>query len=103
LSGESLTVLVTAGQRAARRTRQRESVRRKTRQRSKEVAQNKNHLTISFEFFPPKTAEMEATLWRSIQHLAPLDPSFVSVTYGADGSTRDRTHNIVTRILRETR
>jgi len=66
------------------------------------VAQNKNHLTISFEFFPPKTAEMEATLWRSIQHLAPLDPAFVSVTYGADGSTRDRTHNIVTRILRET-
>jgi 5,10-methylenetetrahydrofolate reductase len=66
------------------------------------VALNKNRLTISFEFFPPKTAEMEATLWRSIEHLAPLDPAFVSVTYGADGSTRDRTHNIVTRILRET-
>ena len=67
------------------------------------MALNKNRLTISFEFFPPKTPEMEATLWRSIQHLAPLDPAFVSVTYGADGSTRDRTHNIVTRILRETR
>ena len=67
------------------------------------MAQNKNRLTISFEFFPPKTAEMEATLWRSIEHLAPLDPAFVSVTYGADGSTRDRTHNIVTRILSETR
>jgi methylenetetrahydrofolate reductase (NADPH) len=66
------------------------------------VAFNKNRLTVSFEFFPPKTPEMEATLWRSIQHLAPLDPAFVSVTYGADGSTRDRTHNIVTRILRET-
>jgi methylenetetrahydrofolate reductase (NADH) len=66
------------------------------------MALNKDRLTISFEFFPPKTAQMEETLWRSIQHLAPLDPAFVSVTYGADGSTRDRTHNIVTRILRET-
>lgn len=67
------------------------------------MARNKNDLRVSFEFFPPKTPEMEATLWRSIQHLAPLEPNFVSVTYGADGSTRDRTHNIVTRILRETR
>src|SRR5262245_55886906 len=57
---------------------------------------------VSFEFFPPKTAEMEATLWKSVQRLAPLRPRFVSVTYGADGSTRDRTHNIVTRIARET-
>ncbi len=57
---------------------------------------------VSFEFFPPKTETMEQTLWRSIQRLAPLQPRFVSVTYGADGSTRDRTHNIVTRILRET-
>src|SRR5262245_7591954 len=76
--------------------------RSETTTRETAVALNKNRLTISFEFFPPKTAEMEATLWRSIQHLAPLDPAFVSVTYGADGSTRDRTHNIVTRILRET-
>lgn len=53
---------------------------------------------VSFEFFPPKTAEMEATLWKSVQRLAPLRPRFVSVTYGADGSTRDRTHQIVTRI-----
>jgi methylenetetrahydrofolate reductase (NADH) len=66
------------------------------------MALNKDRLTISFEFFPPKTPQMEETLWRSIQHLAPLDPAFVSVTYGADGSTRDRTHNVVTRILRET-
>lgn len=57
---------------------------------------------VSFEFFPPKTAEMEANLWRAVQRLAPLQPRFVSVTYGADGSTRDRTHNIVRRIVRET-
>ena len=57
---------------------------------------------VSFEFFPPKTPEMEGTLWKSVERLAPLRPRFVSVTYGADGSTRDRTHNIVTRIARET-
>ena len=57
---------------------------------------------ISFEFFPPKTEKMEETLWNSIQRLAPLAPRFVSVTYGADGSTRDRTHNAVSRIARET-
>jgi methylenetetrahydrofolate reductase (NADPH) len=57
---------------------------------------------ISFEFFPPATPKMEATLWRSVQALAPLRPKFVSVTYGADGSTRDRTHRIVQRIQRET-
>jgi methylenetetrahydrofolate reductase (NADPH) len=57
---------------------------------------------VSFEFFPPNDAPMEQTLWSSIQRLAPLAPRFVSVTYGADGSTRERTHNVVTRILRET-
>jgi methylenetetrahydrofolate reductase (NADPH) len=57
---------------------------------------------VSFEFFPPKTPEMEATLWQAIQKLAPLRPCFVSVTYGADGSTRDRTHRIVSRITSET-
>jgi methylenetetrahydrofolate reductase (NADPH) len=57
---------------------------------------------VSFEFFPPKTAEMEANLWKSVQRLAPLQPRFISVTYGADGSTRDRTHNIVRRVARET-
>lgn len=57
---------------------------------------------VSFEFFPPNDAKMEETLWASIQHLAPLRPRFVSVTYGADGSTRERTHNVVTRILNET-
>jgi methylenetetrahydrofolate reductase (NADPH) len=59
-------------------------------------------VTVSFEFFPPNDAQMEQTLWSSIQRLAPLAPRFVSVTYGADGSTRERTHNVVTRILRET-
>lgn len=57
---------------------------------------------VSFEFFPPRDAEMEEMLWRSVQRLAPLAPAFVSVTYGADGSTRNRTHQLVTRIQRET-
>lgn len=57
---------------------------------------------VSFEFFPPKTEEMERTLWESIERLAPLCPSFVSVTYGAGGSTRERTHATVRRILAET-
>ncbi|HRN53844.1 MAG TPA: methylenetetrahydrofolate reductase [NAD(P)H] [Gemmatimonadaceae bacterium] len=59
-------------------------------------------IEVSFEFFPPKTAEMEQTLWKSIQRLAPLAPRFVSVTYGAGGSTRERTHQTVHRILSET-
>ncbi len=57
---------------------------------------------ISFEFFPPKTESMEQTLWGSIEKLAPLEPDFVSVTYGAGGSTRDRTHKTVSRIIAET-
>jgi methylenetetrahydrofolate reductase (NADPH) len=57
---------------------------------------------VSFEFFPPNTPQMEATLWSSIERLAPLKPRFVSVTYGADGSTRTRTHSIVTRVMKET-
>ena len=59
-------------------------------------------IKASFEFFPPKTPEMEDQLWRSIRRLEPLKPSFVSVTYGAGGSTRDRTHNTVKRIIEET-
>jgi methylenetetrahydrofolate reductase (NADPH) len=58
--------------------------------------------TLSFEFFPPKTDEAERQLEKTIHELAPLRPSFVSVTYGAGGSTRERTHNTVARIVRET-
>jgi methylenetetrahydrofolate reductase (NADPH) len=57
---------------------------------------------ISFEFFPPKTAEMEKSLWETINRLAPLSPNFVSVTYGAGGSTRERTHSTIARLIRET-
>ena len=59
-------------------------------------------INVSFEFFPPKTEEMERTLWESIERLAPLGPNFVSVTYGAGGSTRERTHATVKRIIAET-
>lgn len=58
---------------------------------------------VSFEFFPPNTEQMEATLWTSIKHLSVLQPRFVSVTYGADGSTRERTHAAVARIRKETK
>ncbi len=61
-----------------------------------------NKPAVSFEFFPPSTEKMEATMWQSIDRLSALEPSFVSVTYGADGSTRERTHNAVERIIRET-
>jgi methylenetetrahydrofolate reductase (NADPH) len=59
-------------------------------------------IEVSFEFFPPKTEKMEQTLWESIKTLEPLQPRFVSVTYGAGGSTRERTHATVERIVRET-
>lgn len=59
-------------------------------------------IDVSFEFFPPKTEKMEQTLWSSIATLAPLGPRFVSVTYGAGGSTRERTHATVARIAQET-
>lgn len=57
---------------------------------------------VSFEFFPPKTPKMEETLWETMKTLEPLAPRFVSVTYGAGGSTRERTHATVERIVRET-
>ena len=60
-----------------------------------------NPIQVSFEFFPPGDAAMEATLWNSVQRLAPLRPRFASVTYGADGSTRDRTHRVITRVKNE--
>ena len=59
-------------------------------------------VTVSFEFFPPKTSVLETALWEAIDRLAPLDPAFVSVTYGAGGSTRERTHSTVKRMIDET-
>ncbi len=59
-------------------------------------------IDVSFEFFPPKTDKMEEQLWASIKRLEPLAPEFVSVTYGAGGSTRERTHATVSRIIKET-
>ena len=61
-----------------------------------------SQIAVSFEFFPPKSAEMETNLWESIHRLAPLDPTFVSVTYGAGGTTRERTHATVARLVKET-
>jgi methylenetetrahydrofolate reductase (NADPH) len=65
-------------------------------------AEARGDIEVSFEFFPPKSEKMAETLWESIQTLAPLQPRFVSVTYGAGGSTRERTHATVERILNET-
>ena len=62
----------------------------------------KQSVAVSFEFFPPGDEAMEKTLWESIRYLEPLNPRFVSVTYGADGSTRERTHNVVSRVQKET-
>jgi methylenetetrahydrofolate reductase (NADPH) len=59
-------------------------------------------VNVSFEFFPPKTEKMQETLWECVKRLEPLAPSFVSVTYGAGGTTRERTHDTVLRIARET-
>lgn len=71
-----------------------------TPRRSRE--ENGTNITASFEFFPPKTDKMADTLWETVKRLEPLAPSFVSVTYGAGGSTRERTHRTVERILKET-
>jgi len=65
-------------------------------------AEARGDIRLSFEFFPPKTEKMEQTLWESIKTLEPLNPRFVSVTYGAGGSTRERTHATVERIIKET-
>ncbi|HEX3429645.1 MAG TPA: methylenetetrahydrofolate reductase [NAD(P)H] [Rhizomicrobium sp.] len=67
------------------------------------LAARPGSLSVSFEFFPPRNASMEEQLWLAIRRLEPLGPSFVSVTYGAGGSTRDRTHATVKRIVEETR
>ncbi len=61
-----------------------------------------DNLSISFEFFPPATSKAEEHLWQAIEKLAPLNPDFVSVTYGAGGTTRERTHNTLQKILTQT-
>jgi len=70
--------------------------------RASRFAKPGSRIGVSFEFFPPSSEEMETILWDSIKRLAPLTPNFVSVTYGAGGSTRQRTHATVKRILAET-
>jgi methylenetetrahydrofolate reductase (NADPH) len=67
-----------------------------------EIILSKRKINVSFEFFPPKNDEMENRLWRSINDLKHLNPNFVSVTYGAGGSTRKRTHSTISRIITET-
>jgi len=73
---------------------------------AEQIAQNRSAtrapVAVSFEFFPPADAATEQAAWQAIERLAPLRPRFVSVTYGADGSTRDRTHQMVMRVLHET-
>jgi methylenetetrahydrofolate reductase (NADPH) len=66
------------------------------------LSRSRAPVRVSFEFFPPKTEEMEKTLWEAIARLEPLQPNFVSITYGAGGTTRERTHATVERIVRET-
>ena len=73
-----------------------------TRTASPLFAETRGDIDVSFEFVPPKTEKMEETLWESVKTLEPLAPRFVSVTYGAGGSTRERTHATVARIARET-
>lgn len=71
------------------------------RRKSRDLEQG--DIKVSFEFFPPKSGKMEERLWEAVRRLEPLNPQFVSVTYGAGGSTRERTHSTVARILSETK
>lgn len=68
-----------------------------------EQAARPGDVTVSFEFFPPKTEQAERSLWSCVERLTPLNPAFFSVTYGAGGSTRERTHATVTRIRQDTK
>ncbi len=72
------------------------------RNTSNDSNSNSNELSVSFEFFPPNTEKLAQQLWKAMVRLAPLNPSFVSVTYGASGSTRERTFNTVKRIISDT-
>ncbi|MCL1078463.1 methylenetetrahydrofolate reductase [Parashewanella spongiae] len=67
------------------------------------LSELKGDINVSFEFFPPSTPEMEKTLWKSVRRLEPLNPKFVSVTYGANSGVRDRTHSVIERIQQETK
>jgi methylenetetrahydrofolate reductase (NADPH) len=69
---------------------------------NRRLSEKNKNLQVSFEFFPPNSPAMETTLWNSIERLAPLNPSFVSVTYGAGSGTRDRTHDLIKRIQKDT-
>ena len=64
------------------------------------LAEVQGQINVSFEFFPPRTSEMEQTLWNSIDRLSSLKPKFVSVTYGANSGERDRTHRILLALMR---
>ncbi|STU37481.1 5,10-methylenetetrahydrofolate reductase [Klebsiella pneumoniae] len=65
------------------------------------LAEVQGQINVSFEFFPPRTSEMEQTLWKSIDRLSSLKPKFVSVTYGANSGERDRTHSIIKALKSE--
>ena len=80
----------------------RQTAERLERRRRRSFTPIKPHVSVSFEFFPPSTPKMEELLWRSIERLAPLSPAFVSVTYGSGGSTRERTHATVKRVIKDT-
>lgn len=74
----------------------------KTHNKLEEIFLNNRKLNISFEFFPPKNTEMEEKMWQAITMLKDLNPNFISVTYGAGGSTRERTHNTIKKIIEQT-
>ena len=69
---------------------------------NRELSELEGKVNVSFEFFPPNSEEMDKVLWNTVKRLEPLHPDFVSVTYGAAASTRERTHHVINRILAET-